>query len=469
MPAKLFIGRKVREIREGVKLTQAAFAERLGVSTSYLNQIENNQRSTSAAVLLALAERFAVDIASIAQSDHDRVLSALVETLADPVFDGYAPNLQELKLVAQNAPGFAKALLDVHQAYSRNGEQLASLDDRLGDSTSRGDPTPYEEVRDFFHFSDNYVDLLDRKAEELASHLQIPDAETGTALTTHLANRGVRTILLHESSRLLRRYDPASRTLTLNGYAAQATRTFQTAYQLAVIEVEREVESIVGAAGFRTREAADICRIGLRNYYAGALTLPYERFRQAARELRHDLHLLSLQFGASVEQVAHRLSTLQQPGNKGTPIFFARMDHAGNITKRHSASKLQFARFGAACPLWNVHQAFEHPGRILRQLAETPDGARYLCIATEVVKVDGGFAAPQRRYAIALGCEISYAGEFTYSTGLDVGNRGSFQPIGISCRICDRSDCVQRAVPPLRYRLEVNHEDRDLIPYRLAH
>ena len=163
--------------------------------------------------------------------------------------------------------------------------------------------------------------------------------------------------------------------------------------------------------------------MGLRNYFAGALTLPYHAFMKAAGELRHDLELLAAHFGASIEQVAHRLSTLQRPGFKGVPIYFARIDRAGNITKRHSAAKLQFARFGAACPLWNVHQAFETPGRIIRQLAETPDGARYLCVATEISKGGGGFNAPHRRYAIALGCEVAYAKDFVYADGLELSSK----------------------------------------------
>lgn len=165
--------------------------------------------------------------------------------------------------------------------------------------------------------------------------------------------------------------------------------------------------------------------------------------------------------------MAHRLSTLQRPGLKGVPIFFARIDRAGNITKRHSAAKLQFARFGAACPLWNVHQAFERPGRIIRQLAETPDGVRYLCVATELIKGGGGFNAPQRRYAIALGCEVTYAGDFVYADKLDYGNRAAFDPIGISCRICERTYCHQRAVPPLNRKLVVDHNLRGTLPYRI--
>ena len=166
--------------------------------------------------------------------------------------------------------------------------------------------------------------------------------------------------------------------------------------------------------------------------------------------------------------MAHRLSTRQRPGRKGTPVFFARIDQAGNITKRHSAAKLQFARFGAACPLWNVHQAFQTPGRIIRQLAETPDGARYLCVATEIDKSGGGFNAPRRRYAIALGCEISYAQDFVYSDGLDFTNRAAFDPIGISCRICERPGCPQRAIPPLKTKLAVDHNRRDILPYSIG-
>ncbi len=228
------------------------------------------------------------------------------------------------------------------------------------------------------------------------------------------------------------------------------------------------MEAIVTEAGFRTVEAQEICRIGLHNYFAGALIMPYQPFLKAARLLRHDIELMAVRFGTSLEQVCHRLSTLQRPGSKGVPIFFARIDRAGNITKRHSAAKLQFARFGAACPLWNVHEAFEQPGRIIRQLAETPDGARYLCIATQITKGGGGFRALQPRYAIALGCEISYAESFVYADDLDLTNRTAFDPIGISCRICERTRCPQRAVPPLKRKLTIDHDRRGALPYEMG-
>ncbi|MGB3416604.1 MAG: short-chain fatty acyl-CoA regulator family protein [Mesorhizobium sp.] len=466
---KLYIGRKIREIRDSHKATQSAFAERIGISTSYLNQIENNQRPVSASVLLALAENFQIDIGAMALGDDDRLLSAMAEALADPLFDGYKPSLQELKLVTQNAPGLAHALIACHQAYRRNSEQLASFDDALGRSSTLTEPSSYEEVRDFFHFVDNYIHELDCAAEKLAGKLGISERDTSAILPAYIEQaHKIRIVRAQPGEDIIRRFDPAARILYFSPYSPPSTRNFQIAFQIAELEMEEEISAIAQRARFRTAEALEICKIGLRNYFAGALTLPYQAFLAAAKELRHDLELLAARFDASIEQVAHRLSTLQRPGLKGVPIFFARIDRAGNITKRHSAAKLQFARFGAACPLWNVHQAFEQPGRIIRQLAETPDGARYLCVATELTKGGGGFNAPQRRYAIALGCEVAYAGDFVYADKLDHGNRAAFDPIGISCRICERTSCPQRAVPPLNRKLVVDHNRRGAVPYEIA-
>jgi predicted transcriptional regulator len=323
-------------------------------------------------------------------------------------------------------------------------------------------------VRDFFHFVDNYIHELDVAAEDLAAKLGIPDRDPSAALPEYLERRhGVRIARAGADEDVLRKFDGKRRMLFLNPFSPASTRSFQSAFQIVGLEMEAEIARIAKEADFRTGEAVEICRIGLANYFAGALMMPYEAFLTSAQELRHDLELLAARFGASIEQVAHRLSMLQRPSRKGVPVFFARMDRAGNITKRHSAAKLQFARFGAACPLWNVHQAFETPGRIIRQLAETPDGVRYLCLATEIAKGGGGFRAPQRRYAIALGCEVTHAGDFVYADDLDLTNRAAFDPIGISCRICERAHCAQRAVPPLKRKLTVDHNHRAAVPYRL--
>lgn len=464
---KLFIGRKVRDLRQANDFTQAQFARIIGISTSYLNQIENNQRSVSAAVLLSLAEKFELDISELASGENERLLSALSEALTDTLFENYEPSLQELKLVTQNAPGLAHALITCHQAYRRLGEQVASFDDRMG-GAPQGEPTPYEEVRDFFHFVDNYLHEIDMAAETLAGELGIGSEENHPVLSGYLeAKHGVRLVRGDVGDETLRRYDPKRKILSISRHASEPTRDFQLALLVAQLAGSGVIEATLKEASFRSGEAREICRMGLQNYYAGALILPYRQFHQAARELRHDIELLASRFGASLEQVCHRLSTLQRPGQKGVPIFFARIDRAGNITKRHSAAKLQFARFGAACPLWNAHQAFEVPGRIIRQLAETPDGVRYLCLAVQVQKGRHGYHAAQPSYALAIGCEISYANTFVYADGLDIASREAYDAIGVSCRICERANCASRAIPPLKRRLTIDHNERQMVPYKL--
>jgi len=460
---KLFIGKRVRELRVASKATQSQFAERLGISTSYLNQIESNQRPVSAAVLLALVDKFDLEISELTSGEGDRLLSAFSEALSDPLFEGYSPSLQELKLVTQNAPGIAHALIAAHQAYRRNSEQLAGIDQELARGLS--ERTPYEEVRDFFHFLDNYIHDLDTAAETLATFLQLP-VEPYAALRARLEHSHDVRIKHLPGENALRRYDPASRLVYLNPSSSIQTQQFQLGIQLAQLEAAEVIKSVIDAAGFRTAEAAEICRSGLHNYFAGALLMPYTEFAQAARLLRHDVELLAIQFGTSIEQTCHRLSTLQRPANKGVPMFFARIDRAGNITKRHSATKLQFARYGAACPLWNAHRAFETQGQISRQLAETPDGVRYLSLAVQVSKRIGGYSGVESSYVLAFGCEATYARAFVYADDLGPLEHSKYEPIGVSCRICERQSCPARAMPPVKRKIEVDHNQRTLLPYK---
>ncbi|MFC3179400.1 helix-turn-helix domain-containing protein [Cypionkella sinensis] len=460
---KLYAGAKLRELRGRLALTQRSFADKLGVSLPYLNQMENNHRPVSATVVLALAQEFGLDVTELNAGEGERLVSDMREALADPVFAKAAPPLADLRLAASNAPALARAFLDLHRAYRQSHERLASLDEALGREDTALRASPWEEVRDFFHYCDNYVDPLDRAAEHFISAAS-SGKDALIIATEALEKRGIH--VQFSNTGPLRRFDPSTRALALSARAAAPTQRFQLLYQVALQTQNELIEASLDLARFQTREARDIAKIGMANYFAGAALMPYRAFLAAAQETRHDLERLADLFGASIEQVAHRLSTLQRPGAKGIPFFFVRVDQAGTITKRHSATRLQFARFGGACPLWNVHRAFETPGHFLRQLAETPDGVRYLCLSRDVSKPGGAFLAPVRRYAIGLGCEVSHASSLVYADGLDL--KGRFEPIGISCRICERRDCHQRSVPPLERRLKVNPDHRGLLPYDIA-
>ena len=461
---KIYAGAKLRSLRGRLSLTQKAFAQRLGVSLPYLNQMENNNRPVSTSVVLGLAQEFGFDVTELQSGDEARLVSDMREALADPVFTGDSPALADLRLAAANAPSLAHAFLDLHSAYRQTHERLASLDEALGREDARLHPSPWEEVRDFFHYCDNYIDAVDRAAENFAKTCK-PGESKAQAAKRLLAGRQISVHLAPDAP--LRHFDPAAQTVTLSANASEATQTFQLLLQLALITQEPLLEATLDLARFQSSEARGIAKVGLANYFAGAALMPYGAFHQAAQDTRHDLEVLCARFGASLEQVAHRLSTLQRPGAKGIPFFFVRVDQAGTITKRHSATTLQFARYGGACPLWNVHAAFETPGQFRRQLAETPDGARYFCLARDVSKSGGAYHAPTRRYAIGLGCEVKHADALVYADHMDTGAAEAYEPIGISCRICERKNCHQRSVPPLERQLRVDPHLRGVLPYQV--
>ncbi|SEW24345.1 hypothetical protein SAMN04488515_1799 [Cognatiyoonia koreensis] len=458
---KLYAGAKLRELRGRLGLTQKDMAAALHVSLPYLNQMENNNRPISTGVLLGLTQDFGFDLTELQSGDEARLLSDMREALADPVFSATPPSLADLRLAASNAPALARAFLDLHAAYRQSHERLASLDEALGREDARLQPSPWEEVRDFFHYCDNYIDAVDRAAERFASG---GDAarQAEAALLKHK-------ITLQDTDQGdVRRFDPHSRTLYLSKHASPATRTFQLLLQVALLTQDQLIEATLDLARFHSPQSRAIAKVGLANYFAGAALMPYGPFLEAAQSTRHDLEVLAARFGASLEQVAHRLSTLQRPGAKGVPFFFVRVDQAGTITKRHSATTLQFARYGGACPLWNVHKAFETPGQFLRQLAETPDGVRYFCLARDVSKSGGAFDTPTRRYAIGLGCEVKHASALVYADHLQISTAQAYEPIGISCRICERQTCHQRSVPPLERQLQVDPNIRGVLPYQVA-
>lgn len=466
MKDKLYVGPKVRVLRERSALTLEACAERLGMSPSYLSQIETNQRPVTARVLIALSRVFDLDPAEFDIDTEDRLIADLKEASADLLMGTDAPAFSELKLAAATTPALARQFLLLHRAYRGLEQRLRILDDTLAVGTTRAAILPYEEVRDFFHYRDNYVHGLDIAAEEIATrHGLGADADSAAILGNMLANaygvkvaRGART-----DGSLLRHYDPDSRLLTIDRDLPEPTRTFQLATQFCELAFADLFPAILRDSALKSPAAHSIATVGLINYAAGALLMPYRQFAALALELRHDIEQLQRRYHASFEQICHRLSTLQRQGARGIPFYFVRVDRAGNITKRHSSTRFQFARFGGACPLWNVHEAFGHPGQILVQLAEMPDGVRYLCVGRAIVKRSGSYLQPNRHYAVGIGCEIAHAHRLVYSEGISLD--GPAVRIGVSCRICERADCAQRAFPPVDRSIEVPSNRRRVVPY----
>jgi XRE family transcriptional regulator, fatty acid utilization regulator len=464
---RIFAGEKLKALRAVAGLRQSDMAARLGISVSYLSQIEHDDRPLTSSLLAALARDFPLDWQDIEEDAATRRFAALREAAADPLFA--APlSADQLTRIAQQQPAIADQFVALHAAYRNLGQRLQMADEALSADHSGGSRLPWEDVRDWFHNAGNYVDTLDRAAEALSLGLAgRSPSPTADALEAHLRD-ALSVSILFTGSAGLREFDAVMNHLQIDPGQPPESQRFQLAHQLAALALKDEISAVVEGAKLRTAAARQLLFIGLSNYAAGALLMPYARFRDAARADRHDIDRLRQRFGVSFEQACHRLSTLQRPGARGVPFFFCRVDMAGNITKRHSATRLQFARFGGACPLWIVHEAVAIPDRILVQLAETPDGVRYVSMAKGLVKPSGRYDRSPRRYAVALGCEVDHAHEFIYADGIDLTADKAAARIGVSCRLCPRDDCDQRAFPPSDRDIIVDPDRRSVVPYRIA-
>ena len=462
---RIFAGDRLKALRAERGLNQAAMGRLLEISTSYLSQLEHDDRPLTPVLAMRLARAFPLDWREIGAGASETRLAALRESNADPLF-AEPMDAAQLARFAEQQPALAERFIALHEAYRRTGQRLQMIDEALTADTGGGARLPWEEVRDWFHLAGNYIDSIDRAAEALATKLGGLSPATG-AIEAYLRD-ALSVSLIYSGQAGLRSFDAEMGHLTIDPGQPAESRRFQLAHQLAALALKDEIAAVVESAALRSAASRQLLFVGLCNYAAGALLMPYRRFRTEARTLRHDIDRLSQAFGTSFEQTCHRLSTLQREDMRGVPFFFCRVDMAGNITKRHSATRLQFARFGGACPLWIVHEAVAIPDRILVQLAETPDGVRYVSMAKGLVKPSGSYARAPRRYAVALGCEAEHAAEFVYADGLALTAASAATRIGISCRICPRADCDQRAFPPSDRKISVDPDHRGVVPYAIG-
>lgn len=458
--ARALIGRTVRRLRLERGLAQQALATRLGISASYLNLIEHDQRAVTATLLIKLTEALQVDLAALSGTQERALETGLREVLSDPLLGLDAVPEEEVSQLAGAAPNVARAVLALYRAWRVAREDSSGI----ALPTGRRVLLPTEEVRDFFHDRSNHFAELETVAEAVGREIDAAPAELNFAIAERLRRRHGVAVSFVPLPNALRRYDPASRRLDLSESLPRQTRGFQLAYQLMMLEARDAVEAVVNAAEPSSPDAGMMLRIGLFNYMAAALLMPYEAFLSSVRELRHDMEAAAARFGVSFEQACHRLSTLQREGARGVPFFFLRVDPAGNVSKRFSAASFPFARFGGSCPKWIVHQAFATPGQVRVQLAQLPDGGTFLCFARTVRGVAARWGEPAPVYVVAMGCDISRAPEVVYGDGLDLEK--AMVGIGLSCRLCDRLDCRSRAFPPLEHRLSLDPMVSGASPYR---
>lgn len=434
--SKVFVGGRIHTLRRSFGLTQAEMARRIGISTSYLNQIENNQRPITASVLLTVSQAFDLSPGYFSDNSQARIITDLRE-----LFPSTAA--EELEDIATRYPQFAESLLDTR--------------------STRAQGNAYELVREYFYEKRQYIDPLDRAGEQLSQTIGMAPLRV-----THLAQKlekdaGITVNFRGRQDGLRRLYDPATRSLTLRSGMREAQLVFDMALHYALAVHDDLLHQL--AQELPTEESQEVALLGLAQYFAAATTLPYGEILEQAKATRYDIDAIASHFGASFESTAHRLSTLQRPGKSGIPFTFMRTDRAGNITKRQTSTSFHLPRSTGTCPLWVLHRAFETPARITRQVASMPDGRAYLWIARYISSGSSGFGRAQREFVVALGCDLDSAHQLVYSNGLELTPEAA-TPIGPGCSACSRTNCPQRAFPEAGRRLDITLHRSDDMQYR---
>jgi hypothetical protein len=462
MSGKLFLGHRLRRLRRDHDMSQTDMAASLAISPSYLNHLERNQRPVTAALLLKLAEHYDVDVRAFAAGGGHRTgPDELGEIFSDQLLADLGVPRYELAELANNAPSVADAIARLYAAL----KETARNPGLAGNGDARALVTPENWVRDYIQQHRNHYPALEEAAETLGGGLSDPlsMAEPMRRRLKEAWGINARVVPQAELGNVSQLFDEERRLFLLSSQLRPENRTFALAYQLALVEFSGVIDRMVAEAGAPDEGIRQLLHMSLANYAAGAIMMPYGRFLKACEEMRYSIDRLCGEFGANVEQVAHRFTTLGRPGARGVPFFMLRVDPAGNISKRYAGDQFPFSRFGGTCPRWNLHAAFQAAGQVVTQLIETPDGHRYFTVARTIerpIKSDlsGGLLA------IGLGCDIGYAHKLHCAEGYDLAN-APVTPVGPACAICPRMDCGYRATPPAGRMLAVDRTRKTISPY----
>ncbi|MCB2077197.1 MAG: DUF2083 domain-containing protein [Novosphingobium sp.] len=451
----LYLGPRIKRLRREMGMTQAAMADDLDVSPSYIALLERNQRPVTADLLLRLARSYSLDMADLAADDGEQYARRVNDVLRDPIFADIDLPALEVADLAMSFPGVSEALLRLHGAYLR--EQQALAEQRVSPGAAV-ESDPVAEARKFLSAERNYFHALDMRAEELSA--EMADAGGIEAWLGKVKAVRVRFLPPDVLTDSVRRFDRHNQQLLISDTLDAASRAFQLATHAAYSAMRSDIAQIVRAQEFASETTKNLVRRSLAGYAAAALLMPYGRFSRAVEARRYDVQALSRQFGTSFEQTAHRLTTLHRPGHERVPFFFIRVDEAGNVSKRLDGAGFPFAAHGGGCPLWNVHATFRRPGEVVTQWLELPDGQRFLSIARTVSSGGGSYHRPPVYRSIALACGSEHADKLIYADGVDPATVEA-TPIGVTCRLCHRAACTARSAPPI---------GRDILPddYRRA-
>ena len=464
------IGPKIKAFRRQLGIQAKKLAEEIGISPSYLNLIESGKRKIDGDLLLKVCDKLKIELSDLTSKADLNLENNISELLSDELFEDLDILGPEVKDLVNTNPKIARALIKLGDNFKKKDHEIVNKLENISGKIidSRKTAFPGEVISDFLQENKNFFPKLENFANSIFEKVKQSNRTRYIALCNFLKNEygiKVKDIIPEEGKPFSKIFKVKEKELLLSDYLSLETKKLFAAAQISQEGASKEINDYLSTFNFPSEESKKLTRVALLNYCGAAILMPYELFHKECKELKYDLELLQNTFATSFEQVAHRVTCLQDPKLPGIPFHFLRVDVAGNISKRFSLSGIEIPRYGGACPRWNVYSAFSRPGVIQAAVSKMTNGEKYVCIAKTVEKGVGRYGQKKSMLSIGLGCEAKYAKEFVYTENLDLNDKKSEIPIGVSCRTCDRLDCSQRAFPPLHKKFDVDINSRGVSVY----
>ena len=466
----LKIGPKIKAFRRQLGIQANKLSEQIGISASYLNLIESGKRNVDSNLIIKICSELRINVSDLTSKSDLNLENDISELLSDEIFEDLDILGPEVKDLVASNPKMAKALIKLGDNFKQKDHDIVNKVENISGKIidSRRAAFPGEVIADFLQENKNYFPKLEEFANDIFQEVKQNNRTRYIALCEFLKRKydvQVKDVIPEEGKPFSKIYKEKEKVLLLSDYISLETKKLYAAAQIAHIGAKDQINFYLSNFKFSSNEAKELSKIALLNYCGAAILMPYELFHKECKNLKYDLELLQNTFATSFEQVAHRVTCLQDPKLPGIPFHFLRVDVAGNISKRLSLSGIEIPRYGGACPRWNVYSAFSRPGVIQAAVSKMSNGEKYVCIARTVEKGVGRYGQKKSMLSIGLGCEAKYAKDFIYTENLDLNDKKSELPIGVSCRTCDRLDCSQRAFPPLHKKFDVDVNARGVSVY----
>ena len=464
------IGHKIKSRRKNLGIAQANLAKKLAISPTYLNLMESGKRKIDLDLLLKITNELNVDVSDISKKTDTNLYQNLMDLLGDNLFENLDITNFDVKELINTNPSIAKALVKLGDNYKKKNQDIVSKVENISGKfiDNRKNSFPGEVVSDFIQENENYFPKLEDFATNIFHKIQTNNRAGYSSICEYLTinhNIVVKDVVPEENKPFTKQFDPIEKIFLLSDYLTLETKKLHAAAQVAQLEAIEIIEEYLNSFSFPTEESKKLSKVALLNYAGAGIIMPYKPFYEECIKQRYDVELLQNTFATSFEQVAHRITCLQDPKMKGIPFHMLRADVAGNISKRFSLSGIEIPRYGGACPRWNIYAAFTMPGKINAAVSKMPNGEKYVCIARTVEKGVGKHGMFKSLLSIGLGCRAKYAKDFVYADSLNLNDKKTETPIGVNCRTCDRMDCQQRAFPPLHKKFDIDLNRRGISVY----